>query len=246
VAWESLGVVGADRVHVVVNRFVRRSEIQQDTIDMLTLGQRSQILIPDLERGLERAGNSRTPAEVRNQTWWRSLRAIGAELDVTSAYRDALATTAGIEATDTAALPTRRSRKDASGRRSSSKAVAEEQRRPRARRVVVDSGQATLETVAMFPFALLVLAIALQAILLGVTFAYSGVAAGAAARAVSLGNNPAAAVADALPSGMHSKVSVSAGGSSVNVTVRAPLLVGSGITRDVPITVDHRVVEEPR
>ena len=50
-----------------------------------TLGQRSQILIPDLERGLERAGNSRTPAEVRNQVWWRSLRTIGAELDVTSA-----------------------------------------------------------------------------------------------------------------------------------------------------------------
>jgi pilus assembly protein CpaE len=74
VAWESLGVAGADKVHVVVNRFVRRSEIQQDTIDMLTLGQRSQILIPDLDRGLERAGNSRTPAEVRNQVWWRSLR----------------------------------------------------------------------------------------------------------------------------------------------------------------------------
>jgi pilus assembly protein CpaE len=246
VAWESLGVVGADRVHVVVNRFVRRSEIQQDTIDMLTLGQRSQILIPDLERGLERAGNSRTPAEVRNQTWWRSLRAIGEELDVTSAYREALATTAGLEAADADASPSRRSRKDVQGHRSSSEAPTEARRRPRARRVVVDSGQATLETVAMFPFALLILAVALQAILLGVTFAYSGVAAGAAARAVSLGNNPQVAVADALPSGMHSKVSVSAGGSSVNVTVRAPLLVGSGVTRDVPIIVGHRVVEEPR
>ena len=53
-------------------------------------------------------------------------------------------------------------------------------------------------------------------------------------------------MADALPSGMHSKVSVSGGGSSVNVTVRAPLLVGSGVTRDVPIIVGHRVVEEPR
>ena len=51
----------------------------------------------------------------------------------------------------------------------------------------------------MFPFALLVLAIALQTILLGVTFAYSGVAADAAARAVSLGNNPQSAVAEALP-----------------------------------------------
>jgi pilus assembly protein CpaE len=246
VAWESLGVVGADRVHVVVNRFVRRSEIQQDTIDMLTLGERSQILIPDLERGLERAGNSRTPAEVRNQTWWRSLRAIGAELDVTSAYREALASAAGLEAADAGESPPDRRSRDARGRGSGSKASADSGRRPRARRVVVDAGQATLETVAMFPFALLVLAIALQAILLGVTFAYSGVAADAAARAVSLGNNPQAAVAEALPSGMQSKVSVVAGGSSVKVTVRAPLLAGDGVTRDVGVGVNHRVVEEPR
>ena len=98
----------------------------------------------------------------------------------------------------------------------------------------------------MFPFALLVLAIALQTILLGVTFAYSGVAADAAARAVSLGNNPQVAVADALPNGMQSKVSVAAGGSSVRITVRAPMLAGNGLTRDVDISVDHRVVEEPR
>ncbi len=95
VAWESLGVASADQVHVVVNRFVRRSEIQQDTIDMLSLGIRSQILIPDLDRGLERAGNSRTPSEVKNQTWWKSLRAIGAELDVGAAYRDAVAAAGG-------------------------------------------------------------------------------------------------------------------------------------------------------
>ncbi len=116
----------------------------------------------------------------------------------------------------------------------------------RPRRVVVESGQATLETVAMFPFALLILALALQTILLGVTFAYSGVASGAAARAVSLGTNPHAAVADALPGGMYSKVSLTASGASVRVTVKAPLLVGSGVTRDVRITTDHRVVEEPR
>jgi pilus assembly protein CpaE len=246
VAWESLGVVGADRVHVVVNRFVRRSEIQQDTIDMLTLGQRSQILIPDLERGLERAGNSRTPAEVRNQTWWRSLRAIGEELDLTSAYREALAAAAGLEAAEADADEQPRRSRNANGRGSGRNAPAESGRRARARRVVVDAGQATLETVAMFPFALLVLGIALQTILLGVTFAYSGVAADAAARAVSLGNNPQVAVARALPSGMRSKVSVAVGGSSVTVTVRAPLLVGSGVTRDVGIGVDHRVVEEPR
>jgi pilus assembly protein CpaE len=98
----------------------------------------------------------------------------------------------------------------------------------------------------MFPFALLILALALQTILLGVTFAYSGVASGAAARAVSLGTSPQAAVSDALPGGMYSKVDLDSSGSSVRVTVKAPLLVGSGVTRDVRVSVNRRVVEEPR
>jgi hypothetical protein len=45
---------------------------------------------------------------------------------------------------------------------------------------------------------------------------------------------------------MRSKVSVAASGSSVRVRVRAPLLAGNGVTRDVDVSVDHRVVEEPR
>ncbi|MBO0810954.1 MAG: P-loop NTPase, partial [Microlunatus sp.] len=80
--WESLAVGNPDRTFVVVNRFERSSEIQQDTIDQLVLGRRSEILIPDLGRGLERAGNSRTPAEARNQSWWKSLRAISRELEL--------------------------------------------------------------------------------------------------------------------------------------------------------------------
>ena len=259
VAWESLGVTSADAVHVVVNRFVRRSEIQQDTVDMLTLGQRSQILIPDLDRALERAGNSRTPSEVKNQAWWKSLRAIGAELDLGSAFRDAVAAAARRESVDGTAVaasgvavPPDLSNgaaaggPSAKGHRGSAGRTAKPPRGRSARRVAVDSGQASLETVAMFPFALLILAICLQTILLGVSYAYSGVAADAAARAVSIGTNPQLAVAEALPAGLHSKVSVSSGGSSVRVTVRAPLLVGDGVTRDVGIVVDHRVVEEPR
>ena len=83
-------------------------------------------------------------------------------------------------------------------------------------------------------------------ILLGLSFGYSGVAAEAAARAVSLGNDPQAAVAGALPSGMYSKVSVTSDRSAVTVRVRAPLLAGGGVTREVSIDVNHRVVEEPR
>jgi pilus assembly protein CpaE len=251
-------VTSADAVHVVVNRFVRRSEIQQDTVDMLTLGQRSQILIPDLDRALERSGNSRTPSEVKNQAWWKSLRAIGAELDLGSAFRDAVATAARMESADGTASTTSgaapagsstaavASGPPAKGHNRSAGRAAKPPRGRSARRVAMDSGQATLETVAMFPFALLILAICLQTILLGVSYAYSGVAADAAARAVSIGTNPQLAVAEALPAGLYSKVSVNAGGSSVRVTVRAPLLVGDGVTRDVGIVVNHRVVEEPR
>ncbi|GAA3707850.1 hypothetical protein GCM10022204_27330 [Microlunatus aurantiacus] len=102
-AWESLGVVSDEALKVVVNRFVRRSEIQQDTIDELVLGNRSEVLIPDLDRGLERAGNSRTPAEVRNQIWWKSLRSLGEELDVYRAFRRAAE--ASVSSTSTSTGP---------------------------------------------------------------------------------------------------------------------------------------------
>lgn len=237
VAWESLGVTSADSVRVVVNRFLRSSEIQQDTIDMLTLGERSQILIPDLDRGLERAGNSRTPSEVRNQTWWKSLRAIGEELDCSSSYRDAVAASARSEGES----GTRRGESQHPNRLNQTKASS--RRGFRARR---EAGQATLETVALFPVALLLLAICLQVVLLGVSFVWSGVAASTAARAVAIGDNPQAAVSRVLPGGMRSHVSVGANGSSVHVTVRSPMLVGHGVSKDIDIDVDHRVVKEPR
>jgi pilus assembly protein CpaE len=104
-AWESLGVVSDEALKVVVNRFVRRSEIQQDTIDELVLGKRSEVLIPDLDRGLERAGNSRTPAEVRNQIWWKSLRSLGEELDVHRAFRRAAEASAAMTAPGNGAVP---------------------------------------------------------------------------------------------------------------------------------------------
>ena len=106
-----------------------------------------------------------------------------------------------------------------------------------------------LETVAMFPFALLILAICLQAILLGVTFACSGVAAGAAARAVSLGNNPQAAVGRrAARAGCTPRSDGSGGGSSVTYRP-APLLRrqrGDPRTSRPSSRSSHTVVEEPQ
>jgi pilus assembly protein CpaE len=247
VAWESLGVTSSDAVKVVVNRFVRRSEIQQDTIDALTLGERSQVLIPDLERGLERAGNSRTPSEVKNQTWWKSLRAIGQELDVTASFRSALATVASPEPDRAVAgrPPRLNSRQAATNGVAAAPAGAADTAR-KSRRRLREAGQASLETAAMFPFAVMFLIICMQMVLLGVSLAYSGIAAEEAARAVSIGRDPQAAVNDVLPAGFQARSTVAAGGNSVRVTVSSELLMGDGVSKDVPIPFNHVVVREPR
>ncbi|SEP70429.1 cellulose synthase operon protein YhjQ/BcsQ [Microlunatus flavus] len=230
-AWESLGVAGAESVHAVVNRFQRRSEIQQDTIDALLLAQRSQVLVPDLERGLERAGNSRTPSEVRNQTWWKSLRAIGQELEVGRRFAEELRSAQNAEAAD-AVSP----RGDAAGAG----------RRGRRSARVREAGQATIETVAMLPFALLVLLLCGQLLLLGISTAVAGAAAQEAARAVSLGQDPAAAARSVIPDGMQRSTTITSTATSVRVVVRTPLQIAPGVERELPVGVDHTVVKEPR
>jgi pilus assembly protein CpaE len=255
-AWESLGVVSDGAVKVVVNRFVRRSEIQQDTIDELVLGDRSEVLIPDLDRGLERAGNSRTPAEVRNQAWWKSLRALGQELDVHRGFRQATAVASGPadngSATAAAASSTAASagRSEANGHTKPTKpgkpTTPPKRQRRRVKQRAGDSGQVALETVAMMPVVIMVVIVCLQFLLWGVAFAWSGVAASAAARAASIGDSPSAAANDALPAGMQRYTTVTSNGSTVHVRISPPLLLGDGASADASIDVSHTVVEEPR
>ena len=121
-----------------------------------------------------------------------------------------------------------------------------ERKRRRARALSREAGQVTLETVALIPVALVVMVLCLQMLLVGISFVWSGVAATAAARAASIGTDPVAAGRAALPGSMQARSVVRASGSSISVTVRAPLLMGNGVTRDVDIEVAHRVVEEPR
>lgn len=234
VAWESLGVVGADSVRAVVNRFQRSSEIQQDTIDALLLAARSQVLVPDLDRGLERAGNSRTPSEVRNQTWWKSLRAIGQELEVGRRFAEELRSMQAAEVTDGP-----RSRTDAAD-------VTAPVRRGRRKVRAREAGQATLETVAMLPFALFLLVLCGQLLLLGLSTAVAGAAAQEASRAVALGQDPGAAARSVIPDGLRSSTTVTSTPTSVRVVVRTPLQIGPGVTRELPVGVDHTVVREPR
>jgi pilus assembly protein CpaE len=265
-AWESLGVVSDEALKVVVNKFVRRSEIQQDTIDELVLGDRSEVLIPDLDRGLERAGNSRTPSEVRNQIWWKSLRSLGEELDVYRSFRRAAAASVTTPSpngangangshsaaaapgaggsTDTASSAPD-ARADAGDRTGGQRKVTPKKGR-RAKQKVGESGQASLETVLMMPAVVLVVMICLQFLVWGVSFVWSGVAATAAARAASLGESPSAAANEALPASLRSFTTVTSDGSSVRVRVSPPLLVGDGASSKATIEVSHTVVEEPR
>lgn len=262
--WESLAVGNPDRTFVVVNRFQRSSEIQQDTIDQLVLGRRSEILIPDLGRGLERAGNSRTPAEARNQSWWKSLRAISQELGLVTE-------TSGNGRRDRpkpkgAARNGRRNGRptDTAAADQVVQATSEEDHQAaqngwqagpvgdpsgtgagRRARWSDESGQVSLETAALLPFALLVLALCFQLVLLGVAFVWSGVAGDAAARAVSLGRNPQAAVDARLPSGMHGRV-ISSDPRHVTVRVSTPLLIGNGVKSEADVDTNHAVVKEPR
>lgn len=233
VFWESLGVVSPDNVRVVVNRFQRRGEIQQDTIDTLILGERSEVLIPDLEQALERAGNSRTPAEVRNGIWWKSLRRIGQELGVTQRFTSNGSAALGVGPNPQRdrvgpSQPTTTGGGPVNGRRDG------------------ESGQIALENVVLFPVALMVLVVCVQLVLLGLSFVWSGVAADAAARAVSIGTDPVAAAKEVVPRPMADDVTVDRDGDRVLVRVRSPMLMGDGVTRWVTVDVDHDVVREPR
>lgn len=242
-AWESLGVTSSDAVRVVVNRFVRRSEIQQSTIDALLLGERSQVLVPDLERALERAGNSRTPSEVRDKTWWRSLRAIGQELEVGRQFQEALAASAAAAA---ATAPEDRGRRAAGESEKTDRPPREGKGRRRRDVAAREAGQATIETVAMFPFAVLLLVICVQLVLVGASTAIAGAAAQEGARAVSIGRDPVPAAERVVPGFMLRTTTVSSGPSSVRVVVRAPFQIAPGIAREADVGVDHGVVREPR
>ena len=103
-----------------------------------------------------------------------------------------------------------------------------------------------METVALIPMTLGALLLCFQVVLVGIAFVYAGVAAESAARAVSIGQSPQTAASSAIPAGLRSGLSVSAGPSSVTVRLHPSLLVGSGISRSTTIDVDHRVVQEPR
>jgi hypothetical protein len=88
-----------------------------------------------------------------------------------------------------------------------------------------ESGQASVETVAMVPLVLLAAAIAWQLVLTGHTLWLCANAARAAARADLVGGSPARAARSALPRSLERDLSVARTASGIRVRIRLPLLV---------------------
>jgi pilus assembly protein CpaE len=94
------------------------------------------------------------------------------------------------------------------------------------RRLGDDSGQASVELVAVLPALGLALLAAIQLALVGYALWSAGAAARTGARAAHVGGDAASAARSALPAGLREAARISGGEDEpVRVTIRAPSLV---------------------
>jgi hypothetical protein len=93
-------------------------------------------------------------------------------------------------------------------------------------RIRQESGQASVETVAMLPLVLLAAAVAWQLVLSGQTLWLTAGAARAAARAELVGESPERAARSALPRSLERDLTVKrVAGGAVRVKLRLPLVL---------------------
>lgn len=114
-------------------------------------------------------------------------------------------------------------------------------RLPRFRRPVLthEDGQATVELVALLPLVGVLAALLWQALLAGATVWLSGGAARAAARAVAVGADPAAAARGVLPARLERGLQVRREhDGAVAVVLRVPAALGGGTL--APVTTRAR------
>jgi pilus assembly protein CpaE len=91
--------------------------------------------------------------------------------------------------------------------------------------VLREDGQAAVEVVALLPWVAAVLLVAWQLVVLGDARSSAAIAARAAARAVAVGADPAAAARERLPRRLRRGLRVRAlDGGLVSVSVRVPAL----------------------
>lgn len=221
--WEQLAVRKESDIRVLVNRVSRQSSVSPDAVRQLTRAPLTQASIPAMFRRLEPALNARDPFAVREQAWWRAIRALQEELGLTAP------------------------RAQPAGRRGSADPGADRpppaRGRKRGRRD--DRGSVSLELVGILPFVLLVVALCWQLGLYGMSAVWMGHAASAAARAQSVGADPAAAARAALPGSVAGAISVDSGGSSVTVRMRVPLFAPGLGSLPSEVSETRQVVREP-
>ncbi|HET7489131.1 MAG TPA: AAA family ATPase [Acidimicrobiales bacterium] len=175
--------------------------------------------LPATYRHLEPAVNARDPLLVRDKEWALGLGAVSRELELWS------------------------------GRVNGNHypvAAGGAHRRGRWRSA---SGSVSIETVGLLPLVLAAVVLSWQVVLFGLTMVWSGHAAGAGARALSVGRAPGPAARGAVPSSMAGDVTVTpeAAGATdtVTVTVATPLLAPGFGRLPLKVTSTRAVVVEP-
>jgi pilus assembly protein CpaE len=231
--WESLGVRKETDVRVLVNRVSKGSTVSLETVQQLTRAPVVSAGLPAMFRRLEPAVNARDPQQLRDDVWWRTLRAIGRELGLVR-----------VNSTGQAAAALTGTRAGGPGKRG--RTMRRKRQKHTGSAPDPDSGAVALETVGVLPVLLFVLLLMWQAGIYGMSMVWSGRAASAAARAASVHQDPAAAARRSVPASVASGVSVSSDPAStqVVVTLRVPLAGGLGPLPE-SVTTRRSVVSEP-
>lgn len=196
-----------------------RSDLAQDDIARMVQARMVSVGLPAMYRRLEPAINARDPLAVRDRAWWEALRAIGREIGV------------------------------GPGQPEAPPAVTEAAGRGRKAGRRREVGSLTVETVGLVPIVFTICLLCWQILLIGLTFVWSGHAAGAGARALSVNRDPGPAARASLPGAMSQSLSVDperAGITDrVTVSLAAPLVAPGLASLPLRISSTRAVVIEP-
>jgi pilus assembly protein CpaE len=239
--WQSLAVRDEEDLHVLVNKVSKQNIFPHSAVDKLTSATVLQPFVPSMFRYLEPSLNARDPREVTEAAWWKVIRSIGGELGVVKATS---------RVTSAAAQGSAQGQASDDGQDGDSRASSgTSRRRARGRRVGAERGSITVENVALFPILLLILLMVWQLSLTGLTFVWSGLASGAAAREYSMTTDMKqvkAAAAEKLPGWLAKDMTVQPlSGDTVEVSLRVPVIFPGGAAFGTRLSSEHTVVREP-
>ncbi|MEV6106015.1 AAA family ATPase [Streptomyces sp. NPDC051940] len=237
--WDRLQIRKAEDTTVIVNRFTRGTEIQPTIIARATGAKVSRTLVPASFKELQPhidAGRLQDlgPKSAVRQALWTTA----AELGLT-APRPAQSPSSDVPPQPPGVPPQLPSAPRPALPPGAAPGVPPGMTPvpPTGRRRRGDKGQVTVEFMGMIPLIALVLALVWQFVLVGYTFSLAGNAADMAARAAAVGDDPAAAAEEDLPSAWDAEVSTATSGGVTTATVRlkVPVLFPGGL--DFPFTV---------